>query len=145
MIEALRLAREGAPPVAISYRTAPSAKMSVRCIGFLPSSCSGAMYWNVPTIVPFRRQRIECVAVGERGRLARPRDSSTLRQPEVEQLGAGLGEHDVAGLEVAVDDAVPVRAVERVGDLHAVPQHLLDGQRAAARGAPRASRLRGTP
>ncbi len=31
-------------PVAISYRTAPSAKMSVRASASLPSSCSGAMY-----------------------------------------------------------------------------------------------------
>ena len=39
-------------PVAISYSTAPRAKMSVRPSASLPSSCSGAMYWNVPRIVP---------------------------------------------------------------------------------------------
>jgi len=41
-------------PVAISYTTAPNAKMSVRAsISFcLPSICSGAMYCNVPRIVP---------------------------------------------------------------------------------------------
>ena len=31
---------------------APNAKMSVRASASLPSSCSGAMYWNVPRIVP---------------------------------------------------------------------------------------------
>jgi hypothetical protein len=36
---------------------------------------------------------------------------------EVHQLGAALREHDVAGLEIAVDDAGAVRAIERVGDL----------------------------
>ncbi len=39
-------------PVAISYSTHPNAKMSVRPSASLPSSCSGAMYWNVPRIVP---------------------------------------------------------------------------------------------
>ena len=39
------------------------------------------------------------------------------REAEVEQLRAGLRQHDVAGLQIAMDDAVPVRLVERVGDL----------------------------
>ena len=39
-------------PVAISKRTAPRAKMSLRASASPPSSCSGAMYWNVPRIVP---------------------------------------------------------------------------------------------
>ena len=39
-------------PVSISYSTAPNAKMSVRASASVPSSCSGAMYWNVPRIVP---------------------------------------------------------------------------------------------
>ena len=39
-------------PVVISYRSAPNAKMSVRASASSPSSCSGAMYWKVPRIVP---------------------------------------------------------------------------------------------
>ena len=39
-------------PVAISYSTHPNEKMSVRPSASRPSSCSGAMYWNVPRIVP---------------------------------------------------------------------------------------------
>ena len=39
------------------------------------------------------------------------------REAEVEELGARLGEHDVAGLEIAVDEPLPVRLVERIGDL----------------------------
>jgi hypothetical protein len=39
-------------PVTISYSTAPSAKMSQRASASLPSSCSGAMYWKVPTTMP---------------------------------------------------------------------------------------------
>src|ERR1700687_1387217 len=39
-------------PVIISYSTAPSEKRSERASASRPSSCSGAMYWNVPTTVP---------------------------------------------------------------------------------------------
>ncbi len=39
-------------PVTISYRIAPNAKMSARASASAPSSCSGAMYWNVPTMAP---------------------------------------------------------------------------------------------
>src|SRR6516225_5129065 len=39
-------------PVTISYSTAPSAKISLRESASLPSTCSGDMYWNVPTTVP---------------------------------------------------------------------------------------------
>ena len=39
-------------PEAISYNTAPRAKMSDRASASLPSNCSGAMYWNVPSTMP---------------------------------------------------------------------------------------------
>ena len=39
-------------PVAISCSTAPKAKMSVRASVCRPSTCSGAMYCSVPTMVP---------------------------------------------------------------------------------------------
>jgi hypothetical protein len=55
-IDATRLARVFASnarrPVVISYRRTPRAKRSVRGSASRPSICSGAMYWNVPTIVP---------------------------------------------------------------------------------------------
>ena len=42
-----------------------------------------------------------------------------LRQAEVEHLGLAARRHeDVRRLDVAVDDALGVRGVERVGDLH---------------------------
>src|SRR5215469_17527822 len=37
---------------AISYSTAPSAKMSERGSASLPSICSGDIYWTVPTMFP---------------------------------------------------------------------------------------------
>src|SRR5215471_5480237 len=39
-------------PVSISYKTAPSEKMSLRPSTSLPSTCSGDMYWKVMTTVP---------------------------------------------------------------------------------------------
>ena len=92
------------------------------------------MYWNVPTIVPSAVSGPaivgECVSVGD-ARRCRPGRRRRAREAEVHELGAGLGEHDVAGLEVAVDDAGAVRAVERVGDLRADAQHVGERQRPA--------------
>ena len=53
-----------------------------------------------------------------------------LGEPEVEQLGAALGQHDVAGLQVAVDDAGAMRLVERRRDLDRDLQRLVERQRA---------------
>ena len=39
--------------------------MSVRASASLPSSCSGAMYWNVPRIVPSAVIGVACVGIAE--------------------------------------------------------------------------------
>jgi hypothetical protein len=58
------------------------------------------------------------------------------RQPEVEQLRdwrpgrARAREEDVGGFEIAMDDAGPVRLVERVSDLDRDPQRVVDVERA---------------
>ena len=52
-----------------------------------------------------------------------------LREAEVENLHAALGEQDVAGLQVAVDDALPVRGVYRVKDLLGQGERLSDRHR----------------
>ena len=64
------------------------------------------------------------VDADRRGRL------ESLRQSEVEQLHARLRQHHVAGLQIAVDDALPVRLVESVGDLDAEAERLIERQRA---------------
>ena len=79
----------------------------------------------------------------------RPGDGATPRAWRGRSRAASrpiLRQHDVARLQVAVDDAGAVRRVERVGDLRrAMPQRLVERQRAARRAARRASRPRGTP
>ena len=72
------------------------------------------MYGTVPTTEP-------CEVTGLRAVVdcARRRTDDRLGQPEVEQPRAALGQHDVAGLQVPVHDALPVRVIERGGDLAA--------------------------
>ncbi len=53
-------------------------------------------------------------------------------QSEVEELGSAAGEHDVAGLEVAVDDSLAMRGVESAGDLDGDAEGFFDGQRSFA-------------
>ena len=96
-------------PAAISYSTAPRAKMSERVSASLPSNCSGDMYWNVPSRW----------LAGWRG----------LRQSKVHQLGARLGEHDVARFQIAVDYPALVSFLQALADLDPILQHLFWRQR----------------
>jgi len=50
------------------------------------------------------------------------------RETEVQELRAGLGEHDIAGFQIAMDHAVAVGGVESVGDLNGVVQRLIGRQ-----------------
>ena len=85
--------------------------------------CSGDMYFSVPMIVPTRVKLVFVPVASSSGlgmRIA-PADFSTCRgrrllehlgDAEVEHLDrAGLGDEDVVGLEIAVDDALLVRAL----------------------------------
>ena len=111
-------------PVSISKSTPPSAKMSVRASTSPASSCSGAMYGAVPSIVPsWVRVLVSPTVLSENGL-----DGVRLRDAEVEQLGAGAREHDVGRLQIAVDDASAMGAIQRVGDLRGDLQRLRDGQ-----------------
>ena len=53
-----------------------------------------------------------------------------LGQAEVEQLHAVARQHDVAGLEIPVHHAVPMRVVQRIGDLDGDAQRERQRQRA---------------
>lgn len=63
-------------PVAISYNTAPSAKVSERAVASFPSICSGDMYWNVPTTVP--RAVSGCSAEGPESVMVKLEDGDAL-------------------------------------------------------------------
>lgn len=47
-------------------------------------------------------------------------------QSEVEQLRAGLRQHDVAGLQIAMRDSCPVRSGESIGDIDRAPKGLIE-------------------
>jgi hypothetical protein len=51
-------------------------------------------------------------------------------EAEIEKLGAGFREHDIAGLEVAVRDSAAMGLVQGAGDLGAVENDLIRRQRA---------------
>ena len=92
------------------------------------------MYEIVPSVTPAAVRSASLRGVGDPSKSRRQ-----LRQPEVEHLHVpAIGQEDVAGLDVAVDDPVGVRRVQRVGDLDADVDELMDLERpavAAARAA----------
>ena len=51
------------------------------------------------------------------------------REAEVEQLGATLGQHDVAGFQIAMRDALAVRLLQGVGDRNRHLQPFVERQR----------------
>ena len=102
-----------------------------------PSTCSGAMYGTVPSIVPpavpawrWRARSSGTSRSGPPGPSAWPGRSRA--------AGAPLGQHDVAGFQVAVDHATAVGIVEGVGDLRR-ESALVEGQRTVRQ--PRRERL----
>jgi hypothetical protein len=50
-----------------------------------------------------------------------------LGQSEIQHLRSGLGQHDVARLQVAMNHSLLMGFVERVRDLGAVAQHFFQG------------------
>ncbi len=104
--------------------------MSDRTSASLPSICSGDMYWKVPTSVPSAVRGV--VWVGWAVRDEPPWGAAPgLARPKSMSLAPDWRQHDVAGLEVAVDEAPAVGAVQRFGDLDADFLDLLGGQGAA--------------
>ena len=133
-------------PVAISWTTAPNAKISVRAsISFcFALDLLGRHVLQSAENRPFARDgALQCRELriwnGRNGFL------SELRRTEVEELCTGLGQHDISGFQIAVCDAFAMRLVQRIGNLDRELQYLLDRQRTSLQIAARASRLRYIP
>ncbi len=52
-----------------------------------------------------------------------------LCKSEIEQLRSSLGDHDVRRFHVPIRDPIPVRLVQRVGDLACITERLIERQR----------------
>ncbi|QKK06682.1 MAG: hypothetical protein HND58_10675 [Planctomycetota bacterium] len=110
----------------------PNAHVSDRLSTRRPRACSGLMYAAVPRIAPAMVGEC-CGIVGRVERRAR----GTLRlvcarKPEVEHLGDTLGcDHDVGGLEIAVDHPGLVRGLDPGCDLYRQLDRLINRQRPA--------------
>jgi hypothetical protein len=101
--------------------------MSVRAsnLSRSPRACSGGMYCGVPTTMPTMviiaapsSCRAERTSVREGSAPAASLRPEALRETPVHhQHLAVVAEHDVLGLQIAVDDALAVREGERVADL----------------------------
>src|SRR5438128_522685 len=86
--------------------------MSDRASASLPSNCSGAMYWNVPTMVPSTVSQFERVGVPALA-LAINAACTGLAKPKSINFAPDF-QHDVAWLQVAMDVAHPSRAERRL-------------------------------
>jgi len=52
-----------------------------------------------------------------------------LRQPEIQDLGlTPVGDKEVCGFDVTMEDMLPVGGVERVGDLNGDVEQLVEGE-----------------
>ena len=107
----------------------------------LPSSCSGAMYWNVPRMcLP-----PSAAAPSAASTPAPRRAGRALGKPEVEKLGPGLGEHDVAGLQIAMNDPGAMGLSSASAISIAMRRASVERQAPRARAARPASPPRDTP
>ena len=128
----------------ISKSTAPKEKISARARSLsLPIAC-GAIYWNVPTMVPVSVS--PCDTVDKRSKLRRRRDlrrgNAIFAKPKSRSFCARFRQDHVAGFEVAVGDAAAMGGAASTNNLHGA------GNRASAaicRGLWRAARPRSRP
>ena len=95
----------------------------------LPRACSGAMYAAVPRIMP--ACVMPMVSVGEFSDcrwVAAP--AFRFASPKVQHLHRAVGlDLDVAGLQIAMRDALVVRGFERIGDLARDAQSFIERHR----------------
>ena len=93
------------------------------------------MYAAVPSSTPTPVSMAGLVIVGDCDMFtADSRRFHCFREPEVEHLdGAVVAQFDVRGFQIAVDDAVLVRRLQRLGDLFGNRQRLVNAELVLAR------------
>ena len=107
--------------------------MSVRRSASLPSTCSGAMYGRVPRIVPscVRLSALPVTVARAESSDSGVTVSIAFASPKSSSLTPDLRQHHVRGLQVSMNDSLPMRLLQGVRDFDAVAQRLLERQRAA--------------
>ena len=94
-------------------------------IGFAPGQLFGRH------VLKRAEERALSAVSGSSGEIVAQRDErepAQFREAEVEQLRALLGQHHVARLEIAVDDALPMRVIEGAGELDRIAQNVVNRQ-----------------
>ena len=99
------------------------------CVGLPTLDLLGRHVVHGPENRPLRRLRRRRGHPRHPRHRDRPSLGPKLGQPEVQQLRPRLGQHDVGGLEITMDDSLAMRLVERVGDLGRDLQRLLERER----------------
>ena len=113
-------------PVAISYKTAPKAKMSLRVSGRLAFQLLRRHIADRPKDDAFLGQvRGLGLTIGREG----SRGRTTSCQAEVEQFGTCSSQHDIPGLEVAMADGLTVRLRKAISNLRCRSEHLINRER----------------
>src|SRR5262249_37605628 len=116
---------KGGRPATDSYMTNPNAYRSVRWSTLSPLACSGDMYIGVPMGTAGFVLGHPAAGVAEQ-----------LGDAEVEHLDeepvARLAQEHVVRLEIAVNDPLLVRGLDRVGELQPHPDRLVPRERARA-------------
>ena len=114
-------------PVTISWNTAPNAKISVRGSAASPFELFRRHVLERTENRPLLRQaRWRCRQHREARRDSR---CGCLCETEIEQFRARFGEHDVARLEITVDDAGAMGGREGIRNLNSDLQRLIERQR----------------
>ena len=124
-------------PVSISYSTQPNAQMSRALVhGVCLAPARGSCRRPCRGSCRRRSSSPAIVIVGEivtRSATRRPSGSIAFARPKSSTFTVPSGAHlDVRRLQIAVDDPLLVRRLERLGDLPGDRQRLVDGNRPCA-------------
>ena len=123
------VAREGLPARQQLVHHAAECPGIRAAVHALPRACSGDMYAAVPRITPVPARHV-ADGRGIGNSLAIRPDVHRLGQPEIQHLDLSFcRELDVRRLQVAVDDSLLMRVLQRFGNLSADHECFVDWER----------------